>query len=290
MRDLKRTIKEREKLIEERDRAEAEVNEDSDREVAHIHEAAADLLRICSKATEAARHFTVTETTEITENEFNLNLPRYVDTFDPEKLIDLREALEATRAAKTKADRALAALGSLLKDSAGKREGPRMITDRARTILREIPADWDTTDLKEVLEHHRSGEWGEERGGVERKILRSTNFTDGGQLNFDDVAHRFLTQASGSRLELKKGDLLLERSGGGPSQPVGRIAFVQSDLPGCAFSNFVQVLRPNQEKIDPGFLGWALFELNRSGVAERLQHQTTQMRNLEYRDYLRVSA
>src|SRR5207244_1938301 len=42
------------------------------------------------------------------------------------------------------------------------------------------------------------------------------------------------------------------------------------------------------EKIDPEFLGWVLLELNRSGIVERLQHQTTQMRNLDYRDYLRV--
>ena len=41
-------------------------------------------------------------------------------------------------------------------------------------------------------------------------------------------------------------------------------------------------------KIDPEFLGWMLLELNRSGVRERLQYQTTQMRNLDFRDYLRV--
>lgn len=30
---------------------------------------------------------------EIGENEFNLNIPRYVDTFEPEEQIDLKEAI-----------------------------------------------------------------------------------------------------------------------------------------------------------------------------------------------------
>ena len=30
---------------------------------------------------------------DIEENEFNLNIPRYVDTFEPEEQIDLKEAI-----------------------------------------------------------------------------------------------------------------------------------------------------------------------------------------------------
>ena len=30
---------------------------------------------------------------ELDENEFNLNIPRYVDTFEPEEEIDLKEAI-----------------------------------------------------------------------------------------------------------------------------------------------------------------------------------------------------
>jgi type I restriction enzyme M protein len=31
---------------------------------------------------------------ELEENEFNLNIPRYVDTFEPEEEIDLKAAIE----------------------------------------------------------------------------------------------------------------------------------------------------------------------------------------------------
>lgn len=163
-----------------------------------------------------------------------------------------------------------------------------MITHRFRTILGDIPPDWETISLKEALEHHKSGDWGEDRGEIESRVLRSTNFTMEGDIDFSDVALRYFPAKSAGNFEIKKGDLLLERSGGGPTQPVGRIVFVRDDLIGYGFSNFVQLLRIDKDKINPEYLGWLLFELNRSGIVERLQHQTTQMRNLEYRDFIRV--
>ena len=52
----------------------------AEREIAHLVEAAADLQRICASEDEARRCFTVVDRAEIEEDEFNLNLPRYVDT------------------------------------------------------------------------------------------------------------------------------------------------------------------------------------------------------------------
>lgn len=54
-------------------------------------------------------------------------------------------------------------------------------------------------------------------------------------------------------------------------RPVGRIGFIERDIPGSTVSNFVQVLRPDPEKVDASFLGWALFELQRTGIVERVQ-------------------
>ncbi len=105
LKELKGEIKELEKLQTERDERETEVKDQFDREITHIHQAAADLLRICSDQQEAARYFIVTEMPQIEENEFNLNLPRYVDTFEPEEEISLevasRELADAAKAANT---------------------------------------------------------------------------------------------------------------------------------------------------------------------------------------------
>jgi len=57
-------------------------------------------------------------------------------------------------------------------------------------------------------------------------------------------------------------------------------------MPGYAFSNFLHLLRPEPNEIDPRFLGWLLYQVNRTGRVVRLEQQTTQMRNLHFRDYL----
>ena len=40
------------------------------------------------------RYFAIADMEELEENEFNLNIPRYVDTFEPEEEIDLKKAIE----------------------------------------------------------------------------------------------------------------------------------------------------------------------------------------------------
>jgi type I restriction enzyme M protein len=111
---VKRQIKELEAIKAERAKAEAEVSEHADRAIAHIREASADLLRISSSPEEAARHFTVAEHTEVQENEFNLNLPRYVDTFESEELIELSTALRAAEDTTNETNTALSSLKSLI--------------------------------------------------------------------------------------------------------------------------------------------------------------------------------
>ena len=39
------------------------------------------------------RYFAIVDIDDIEENEFNLNIPRYVDTFEPEEQIDLQQAI-----------------------------------------------------------------------------------------------------------------------------------------------------------------------------------------------------
>lgn len=108
-----RAVKDLSKLKQERDAREQEVKLAAEREVTHLREAAADLLRICGSDDEARRYFTVIARAEIEENEFNLNLPRYVDTFEPERVLPLAAAtaqLASTTAAAAAAQTALQTL------------------------------------------------------------------------------------------------------------------------------------------------------------------------------------
>jgi type I restriction enzyme S subunit len=163
-----------------------------------------------------------------------------------------------------------------------------VITHPFRSILGPIPDSWDVISLKETLARSATGDWGDDRGEVSFPVIRSTNFTNDLRLDCADVEERSFPLDRASRFDIREGDFLLERSGGGPGQPVGRVARIEADLPDYGYGNFLQLLRINDEVMVPDFVGWCLFELHRSGVIERLQHQTTQMRNLDFRDYLTI--
>lgn len=163
-----------------------------------------------------------------------------------------------------------------------------MIRYRNQTILGDVPSGWAARPLRSLLTENLSGDWGEDEGDVMLSVLRSTNFTDSGNLDLTDVARRGFSAAKALQILVRQTDILVERSGGGPNQPVGRVAMVRDTLSDTGFSNFVQALRPNRSEVAPELLLWLLHQLNRSGLVERFQHQTTQMRNLDLRDYLKV--
>ena len=76
-----RAVKDLGKLQEERDARELEVRLAAEREIVHLQETKNELMRILSSRKQSEKYFYVTEKAEVLENEYNLNLPRYVDTF-----------------------------------------------------------------------------------------------------------------------------------------------------------------------------------------------------------------
>lgn len=108
------------KLREERDSLELEVRRGIDRELVHLREAANDLTRICADPNEARRYFTIVEKEELEKNEFNLNVPRYVDTYEPEKVVPISEVEARFADSASKAQAAQNALRTLLADARSK--------------------------------------------------------------------------------------------------------------------------------------------------------------------------
>ncbi|HYN77637.1 MAG TPA: class I SAM-dependent DNA methyltransferase [Lamprocystis sp. (in: g-proteobacteria)] len=116
------------KLQAQRDRAAAKVAE-RDEKIAEARRRAeddrrdvdavgAELGAIYADPDELLKHARVVGIDEIEENEFNLNVPRYVDTFEPEPRVEvkdalkvLREAIEATAAAEFQLTKLLKEIG-----------------------------------------------------------------------------------------------------------------------------------------------------------------------------------
>ncbi len=69
-----------------------------------------------------------------------------------------------------------------------------MLTLKEKTMLGDIPGDWDRKQLAAVLVEHYPGDWGEDRGPHMTKVVRSTNLTNDGRLDLKDIALRALPQ------------------------------------------------------------------------------------------------
>ena len=75
-----------------------------------LRETAEELVKLYAEPSELLKHARVVGMDEIVENEHNLNIPRYVDTFEPEEPIDVKVALSDLRKAECEQQTATGAL------------------------------------------------------------------------------------------------------------------------------------------------------------------------------------
>ena len=81
------------------------VKDKADKQRKAIDDVENELLQMFADPEMRKRYFSIVDMNEIEENEFNLNIPRYVDTFEPEEQIDLKEAIaEYQKAIKAESD------------------------------------------------------------------------------------------------------------------------------------------------------------------------------------------
>jgi type I restriction enzyme S subunit len=137
--------------------------------------------------------------------------------------------------------------------------------------------------LKDVISKPITGEWGTD--GEETNILRTTNFTNSGVIDFSDVVKRTIPERKVELKKLLKGDIIIEKSGGSPKQPVGRVVFFNSEGTYLC-NNFTSVLRPKREKVDPKYLHYILFASHKFGITSVFQNKTTGIINLQLPRYV----
>jgi type I restriction enzyme S subunit len=138
--------------------------------------------------------------------------------------------------------------------------------------------------LINIVEKPITGEWGEE--GEKVKVLRTTNFNNDGTIKLDSVVRRNIDDKKIEQKKLLHGDIIIEKSGGSPTQPVGRV--VHFDLDGIYLcNNFTSILRPKNEIVDSKFLLYQLFANHKFGLTGSFQNKTTGIINLQLDRYLR---
>ena len=145
-----------------------------------------------------------------------------------------------------------------------------------------MKAGWKTKSLKDACQFS-SGLWkGEKPPFLNVGVIRNTNFTKEGTLDDSDIAYLDVEAKKLEKRRLQFGDIILEKSGGGPKQPVGRVALFDKEDGDFSFSNFTAALRVlDPHELDFSFLHKFLHWSYLSGVTEGMQSHSTGIRNLD---------
>ena len=145
---------------------------------------------------------------------------------------------------------------------------------------------WTVKTLAELCEF-RNGLWkGKRPPYLTVGVIRNTNFSKSGFLDDSDIAYLAVEEKQFTKRKLKHGDIILEKSGGGPKQPVGRVMLFEKTEGLFSFSNFTSVIRIlDPSLLSSRFLHRLLDWYYRSGKTEAMQMHSTGIRNLHFNTY-----
>jgi len=155
--------------------------------------------------------------------------------------------------------------------------------------LREIPSHWEVKRLRSTLTSCQNGVWGDEPDGVRDVVcVRVADFDRVGfRVEIADPTLRSIDPGVVAARGLHRGDLLLEKSGGGENQPVGAVVLYDHTAPAVC-SNFVARVKI-AERHDARFLTFLHAALYALRVNTRHIKQSTGIQNLDSASYLSES-
>ena len=152
-----------------------------------------------------------------------------------------------------------------------------------------IPEHWDLKRAQNIVESRKAGAWGEDSRNDERDrvCLRIADF-DYSICRFKrtgDYTIRNYKQEQISSLYLNKGDILIEKSGGGEKTPVGRAILYDLDFYQPLYANFMEKITL-REFASSSFYVYLLRTFYAKGCVWKYIKQTTGLQNLDLRTML----
>lgn len=157
--------------------------------------------------------------------------------------------------------------------------------------IEKYPISWGVLPIKRVILGRDGGAWGEESANNDndRICMRVADFAFE-QGRFKDVKSTTFTVRNYSnsqieKLSLKKGDILVEKSGGGGKTPVGRS--VLFDLPvNALFANFMDRLTLDTRIVSPEYFEFYWRAMYFKMVTSSYIKQTIGIQNLNLNELL----
>lgn len=175
-----------------------------------------------------------------------------------------------------------------------KSSGGKMVWNEE--LKREIPEGWKVGRLNNIINGEKGGDWGKEsrEGNYSEKVMciRGADFPSMKVSSKLQTPVRYILSKNKNKI-LEKGDLIIEISGGSPTQSTGRICYINENLlkrfdTPVITSNFCKAITLQKKEYQYWFyLLWKMLYDN--GVFFKYEGKTTGIKNLLFdilcRDY-----
>ena len=160
-------------------------------------------------------------------------------------------------------------------------------------ISNPASSDWDTGTFSDIIESMIAGDWGKEslQGNYTQPVycIRGADIPDVKLGNKGKIPTRYILSKNYAKKKLVDGDVVIEISGGSPTQSTGRIAAIPQSLldrydKGMVCTNFCKALKPKQ--------GYSMFlyyywqYLYNRNVFFSFENGTTGIKNLDISGFI----
>jgi type I restriction enzyme S subunit len=158
--------------------------------------------------------------------------------------------------------------------------------------------EWKYQPLESILSYVIGGDWGkdpehQEDGYELAYCIRASEMKNWKEQKGKTAALRKIKSQNIKKRKLEEGDIILEISGGGPDQPVGRTVLIdksvlswKDEIPKIC-TNFFRLIRP-KDTVDSAFLNYYLGHFHSSGKVAAYQAGSNNLRNLKFNDYIQI--
>ncbi len=157
-----------------------------------------------------------------------------------------------------------------------------------------IPKDWEVGSFSEYISSILGGDWGKDspQGNFTQKVycLRGADINDIVAGNKGKMPERYIIEKNLLKKKLNSGNLVVEISGGSPTQSTGRIAYVSNDLlkrynSPLVATNFCRAIKlKNDEHMEFFYNYWKTFYQN--NIFFHYENGTTGIKNLDITSFI----
>ena len=151
----------------------------------------------------------------------------------------------------------------------------------------QVPEHWQVKRLKHLISQCQNGVWGDDplEDGSDTLCIRVADFDrDNNVVIYNPSTYRQITKEHQDSRLVSKGDILLEKSGGGAQTLVGANVRYLGEEPAVC-SNFVAVIKPSK-KAESAWLNYLMASMYALKINLRSIKQSTGIQNLDSEQYL----